>query len=52
MDIRFAEIEYFDMVDYYSMQSLISKYPFLKEEVTDNDWYYVKNIWGRFSDKK
>lgn len=51
IDIRFAEIEYSDINDYQTMQSYISKLDFLEKEVTENDEYYVKNIWGRFIDR-
>lgn len=51
IDICFAEIEYADMEDYHKMQGKIKGYEFVKEEVTENERFYVKNIWRRFCEE-
>ena len=51
IDISFAEIEYADMEDYHRMQGKIKGYKFVKEEVTENEKFYVKNIWRQFCEK-
>ena len=46
--ICFAEVEYADMEDYHKMQGKIKGYDFVKEDVTENERFYVKNIWRQF----
>ena len=48
IDICFAEVEYADMEDYHKMQGKIKGYDFVKEDVTENEKFYVKNIWRQF----